>query len=65
MLVSQAHSFVQQGRLAITLAWVAGYTNILTILTCGTVTSHISGTTSNLGRDVAERSWGLRALRCS
>jgi len=58
MLVSQAHSFVQQARLAITLAWVAGYTNILTILTCGTVTSHISGTTSNLGRDVAERSWG-------
>jgi uncharacterized membrane protein YoaK (UPF0700 family) len=62
MFVAQAHSFVQQARLAITLAWVAGYTNILTILTCGVVTSHVSGTTSNLGRDVAEGSWGLAAL---
>ena len=32
MFVAQAHSFVQQARLAITLAWVAGYTNIITIL---------------------------------
>lgn len=57
MFVAQAHSFTQQARLAITLAWVAGYTNIITILSCGTVTSHVSGTTSNLGRDVVE---GLR-----
>jgi len=54
VFVAQAHSFSQQARLAITLAWVAGYTNILTILTCGHVTSHVSGTTSNLGRDVVE-----------
>jgi uncharacterized membrane protein YoaK (UPF0700 family)/anti-anti-sigma regulatory factor len=59
MLVSQAHSFTQQARLAITLAWVAGYTNIVTVLACGTVTSHVSGTASNLGRDVAEGSWPL------
>ena len=57
MFVAQAHSFVQQARLAITLAWVAGYTNIITFLVCGSVTSHVSGTTSNLGRDVVE---GLR-----
>jgi uncharacterized membrane protein YoaK (UPF0700 family) len=57
MLVSQAHSFTQQARLAITLAWVAGYTNILTVLTCGTVTSHVSGTASTLGRDIVEGSW--------
>lgn len=57
MLVSQAHSFTQQARLAITLAWVAGYTNICTILSCNTVTSHVSGTVSNLGRDVMEKSW--------
>jgi len=57
MFVAEAHSFSQQARLAITLAWVAGYTNILTILTCGTVTSHVSGTTSNLGRDIAEGLW--------
>ncbi len=62
MLVSQAHSFTQQARLAITLAWIAGYTNILTILTCGTVTSHVSGTASNLGRDLVERSWASAAF---
>mgnify|MGYP001600015684 CR=1 FL=1 len=61
MFVTQAHSFVQQARLAITLAWVAGCTNILTILTCGQVTSHISGTASNLGRDVAEGAWAVAA----
>lgn len=62
MFIAQAHSFSQQAWLAITLAWIAGYTNILTILTCGTVTSHISGTTSNLGREVAEGSWELAAF---
>jgi len=59
MFVAQAHSFVQQARLAITLAWVAGYTNIIALLTCGHVTSHLSGTTSDLGRGLAEGRWGL------
>lgn len=58
MLVSHAHSFRQQARLAVTLAWVAGYTNILTLLTCGTVTAHVSGTTSSLGREVFSGTWG-------
>lgn len=57
MFVTQAHSFVQQARLAITLAWIAGYTNILTVITCGTVTSHVTGTASNLGHEAVERSW--------
>lgn len=57
MFVAEAHSFTQQARLAITLAWVAGYTNILSILTCGHVTSHVSGTTSDLGREIAEGAW--------
>jgi len=59
MFVAQAHSFTQQARLAITLAWVAGYTNIITVLAAGVVTSHVSGTTSNLGRDIAEGKWVL------
>lgn len=59
MFVAQAHSFTQQARLAITLAWVAGYTNVITVITCGTVTSHVSGTASNLGHQVAEGSWSL------
>jgi uncharacterized membrane protein YoaK (UPF0700 family)/anti-anti-sigma regulatory factor len=58
MFVVQAHSFQQQARLAITLAWVAGFTNIVALLTCGHVTSHASGTTSDLGRFVAEGKWG-------
>lgn len=57
MLVSHAHSYRQQSRLAVTLAWVAGYTNVLTFLTCGTVTSHVSGTTSTLGRVVFSGQW--------
>lgn len=62
MLVAQAHSFTQQARLAITLAWVAGYTNVLTLLSCGTATSHVTGSASNLGRDVVERNWALAAF---
>ena len=59
MFVSQAHSFRQQALLAITLAWVGGYTNVLTLLTCGAVTSHVSGTTSNLGLGLFSGAWGL------
>lgn len=57
MLSSKAHSFAQQARLAITLAWVAGYTNVITILTCGTVTSHVSGTLSQWGRILFHGQW--------
>lgn len=57
MLVSQAHSFTQQARLAITLAWVAGFTNVMTFLTCATVTSHVSGTVSQWGEWIAEGRW--------
>ena len=57
MFIAQAHSFVQQARLAVTLSWVAGYTNILTVLTCAQVTSHMSGISSELGRAVASGVW--------
>lgn len=59
MFIIQAHSFVQQARLAITLAWVAGYTNTITVLSCGHVTSHVSGTTSDLGRNAAAAHWAM------
>lgn len=62
MFVVKAHSFQQQARLAITLAWVAGYTNIISILTCAHVTSHVSGTTSDLGRSVVELDWTQAAF---
>ncbi len=57
MFVAQAHSFTQQARLAITLAWVAGYTNVLTILAFGSVTSHATGTTSLFGEYLAQGKW--------
>jgi len=59
LFIVQAHSFAQQARLAITLAWIAGYTNIAALLTCGHVTSHVSGTTSDLGRGIAAGAWSL------
>ncbi len=61
MFTAPAHSFAQQARLAITLAWVAGYINIITVVTCGEVTSHATGTASNLGRDLATGQWRLAA----
>lgn len=57
MLHAPAHSYQQQSRLAITLAWVAGYTNIVALLACGTTTSHVSGTASALGSDLAGAQW--------
>jgi uncharacterized membrane protein YoaK (UPF0700 family) len=57
MFHNQAHSFQQQARLAISLTWIAGYTNALTILTCGQVTSHLTGIVSELGVEVAEQRW--------
>lgn len=62
MFVAQAHSFTQQARLAITLAWVAGYTNALTLLTCGLATSHVSGTVSQWGIDLVQGRWDLMIL---
>lgn len=59
MFVAQAHSFTQQARLAITLAWVAGYANTIGILVCGHVISHVSGTTSDAGRWAAAGRWDL------
>jgi uncharacterized membrane protein YoaK (UPF0700 family) len=59
MFVVKAHSFFQQARLAITLAWVAGYTNIVSVLALGHVTSHVSGTSSDLGRAAAGGEWGV------
>jgi uncharacterized membrane protein YoaK (UPF0700 family)/anti-anti-sigma regulatory factor len=62
VFIAQAHSFTQQARLAITLAWVAGYTNIVALISCGTVTSHVTGSASNFGRHVVEGNWPAAAF---
>ncbi len=59
MFVRQAHSFGQQARLALTLAWVSGCANIVAVFSCGHVISHVSGTTSDLGRLVVEQQWRM------
>ena len=50
MFVVRAHTFILQARLAISLAWVAGYTNIIALIVCGYVVSHVTGHASVLGR---------------
>lgn len=62
VFIAQAHSFTQQARLAVTLAWVAGFTNILSIIICGHATSHVSGTVSQWGLDLVEGKWELLLL---
>jgi uncharacterized membrane protein YoaK (UPF0700 family) len=57
MFVSHAHSFRQQARLAVTLAWVGGYTNVVALLTCGAYVSHMTGNTTTFGRAVVGGDW--------
>jgi uncharacterized membrane protein YoaK (UPF0700 family) len=65
MFKSQAHSFTQQARLAISLSWVAGYTNALTLLVCGQVTSHLTGSVSQIGVETAELQWSAAGYHLS
>lgn len=62
MLHAQAHSFAQQARLAITLAWVAGFTNAVTLLVCLHATSHVTGTASSLATAAIDAQWPVVAL---
>lgn len=59
MFLAEAHSFRQQSRLAITLAWVAGYVNVVGVLVCGVAVSHVTGTVSALGREAGAGEWDL------
>ncbi|MCB9840929.1 MAG: DUF1275 family protein [Phycisphaeraceae bacterium] len=58
MFIAQAHSLAQQARLSVTLAWIAGYTNMVALLTCGHVVAHVTGTTSEIGRFASLGQWG-------
>lgn len=62
MIVDRAHSFILQARLAISLAWVAGYVNVVALLTCGFVVSHITGNATTLGSDLAQAQWSAALL---
>jgi uncharacterized membrane protein YoaK (UPF0700 family)/anti-anti-sigma regulatory factor len=53
----RAHSFLLQARLAISLAWVAGFVNVVAVIVCGTVVSHVTGHASQVGRNIGEATW--------
>ena len=57
MLSAQSYSFTQNTRLAISLSWIGGYTNVVTFLTCGHVVSHMTGNTTIVGLSVAQGQW--------
>lgn len=49
MLSARAYSFRQMSRLAISLSWIGGYTNIVAFLSCGSVVSHVTGSATSVG----------------
>jgi len=54
MLSAAAYSFRQKSRLAISLSWVAGYTNVILFILCAVVVSHATGNITHLGQKLAE-----------
>lgn len=58
MLSARADPFRQKSRLAISLSWVGGYTNVVVLLSMGTVVSHVTGTVTQLGRGIGQGSFG-------
>lgn len=57
MLLNPADSFRRKSRLAISLSWVAGYTNIVILAMCGVVISHVTGNVTHFGESVARLHW--------
>ncbi len=57
MLSAQAYSFHQKSKLAISLSWIGGYTNVIALLSCHTLVSHVTGTTTWFGEAVAVGDW--------
>jgi uncharacterized membrane protein YoaK (UPF0700 family)/anti-anti-sigma regulatory factor len=49
MLSAQAYSFRHKSRLAISLSWVAGFTNVIMFITAGQFVSHQTGNTTHFG----------------
>lgn len=54
MLSAEAYSFKLKARLAISLSWVAGYTNVITLAVTGHVVSHTTGNSTMLGNSLGE-----------
>ena len=52
MLRASAHTFRSRSRLAVGLSWVAGYTNVITLVAAGQTVSHQTGNTTHLGEQL-------------
>jgi uncharacterized membrane protein YoaK (UPF0700 family) len=62
MLSAQAYSFRQKSRLAISLSWVGGFTNVVALMACHSMVSHMTGTTTWFGQAVVIGDWPAAAL---
>lgn len=54
MLTARAYTLRQKSRLAISLSWIAGYTNVQCLIYCGVMTSHVTGNATHLAQHLAE-----------
>lgn len=59
MLTARAYSLRQKTRLAISLSWIAGYTNVVTLIVTGMMVSHVTGNLTHVGQLLSE--WDLAA----
>jgi hypothetical protein len=56
---ADAYSFRLKSRLAISLAWIAGFTNVVTLIAFGQVASHQTGNTTHVGLAVGQMMIGV------
>jgi uncharacterized membrane protein YoaK (UPF0700 family) len=52
MLSAHAYSFRQKSKLAVSLSWIGGFTNVVSLLAMGTLVSHVTGSVTQLGRSI-------------
>jgi uncharacterized membrane protein YoaK (UPF0700 family) len=57
MFSAEAYSFRHQSRLAISLSWVGGFTNVIAYLACQTFASHMTGASTLIGLGVGRLDW--------
>ncbi len=54
MLSARAYSFRMKSRLAISLSWIAGYTNVFSLILLGVTSSHATGNFTHFGQMVVQ-----------
>ena len=62
MLSAQAYSFHQKSKLAISLSWVGGFTNVVALLSCHASVSHMTGATTQFGEAIAGGNFRVAGL---